>query len=186
MRPDRATNAEYWEFDKLVAILLRQFRRLLAEKDIDLTEADIRQMGEQVANRAPLDPRTPAITEALSELVQESVGALAQWNLTFAESLATSMTDMSNWQTTADFLEVANEKINAEVRISAGVSLMVALGDYRYAAVLLQAIDHDLKTEGRLDVDAVIAKRALLFAAGLSTDADDWRGKLQAWLELHS
>lgn len=183
MLPDRASNAESWDFDKLVTILLRQFKRLLADKGIELTEAEMRQLGEQAANHDLSDTRIAVINAALSQLIEESLNVLAQWELSYAQSLTTTMADLTNWETTADFLAIANEKVNAEVRISAGASLMVALGDARHARFLIEAIDHDLNAESRLDVDAMIGKRALLFAAGVDHDADDWRGQMARWVD---
>lgn len=184
MIPERARSPENWDFDRLVTILLRQFRRLLAERGVELSEVDMRAIGEDTAARSPLDEKLhPALIAALADIVAESETVLAQWDLTYAQALATSMTDMAGWQTTADFLELANEKINAEVRISAGTSLMVILGDARYAHYLLQTIDHDLLTNGRLDADATIAKRALLFAAGVDPDDPEWLDKIRNWIE---
>lgn len=182
MIPDRASNAAGWDFDKLVTILLRQFKRLFQEKGVELSDKDMQQIGRQVAQRAPLDERVPAIRQALAELIEESVQVLAGWKLTFAQALDTTMTDIQGWETTADFLQIANEKINAEVRISAGATLLVALGDPRYAGYLIQAIEHDLAAyDGHLDVDATLARRALLFAARIDPDAADWLAQARAW-----
>ncbi|MDX1991685.1 MAG: hypothetical protein SF029_04825 [bacterium] len=186
--PDRASNAEKWDFDKLVTILLRQFKRLLAERGVKLTDAETQQIGESVAQRAVAQridagEQIPAIRAAMVEIVAESVQVLGQWNLTFAQSLATPMTEMPGWETTADFLELANEKVNAEVRVSAGSSLLVALGDVRYAHFLVEAIEHDLEALGQLDVDAIIGRRALLFASGIDGDAPDWVEQVRAWVE---
>lgn len=184
MIPDRASNVEQWEFDKLVTILLRQFKGLLAQHEVELTDAQMRTMGEAVANRTITDSNITSICDALAKIIDESVRKLAEWNLTFAQSLKTEMTDMPGWETTAEFLDVANEKINAEVRISAGVSLMVALGDNRYVHFLIEAIEHDLQTFGKLDVDAVIAKHALIFASRSDPDKPDWLTQVKNWIEL--
>lgn len=182
MIPDRAANAEQWDFDKLVVILLRQFKRLMAERGLDLTDAELQQVGQLAADYALDDPRIPQITAVLNQIVQESIDLLAGWDLSFAQSLRTDMTDLK-WETTADFLEIANEKVNAEIRISAGSALMVALGDYQNAKHLMEAIDYDLSTEGRLDVDAVIAKRALLHAARIELTEPDWLAKGRSWVQ---
>lgn len=182
MIPDRAENASHWEFDTLISILIRQFKRLLADQGVALNEDMIRQIGQDIAQHHPLNEQAIAIRDALPALIQDSVDVLAGWDLTFAQSLKTEMTDMPGWETTADFLDVANEKINAEVRISAGASLLTALGDRRYAGFLLQAIEHDLQTTGRLDVDAVIARRTLLYAAGIAEDDATWLEQARAWV----
>jgi hypothetical protein len=182
MLPDRAGNAEHWEFDTLVLILLRQFKRLLADRDVVLSDTDMKGIGSAAAARSALDSTGLAARAALAEIVAESEEMLAGFGLTFAQSLATTMNDMPGWETTADFLQLANEKINAEVRISAGAALMVCLGDARYAHYLLQAVDHDLSEHNALDVDAVIARRALLFAAEVAADDPDWRDEIRAWV----
>ena len=183
--PDRAGNAEKWEFDKLVTILLRQFKRLLAARGVDLEDKRMQQIGQEVAAHNASADELATINSALYAIIHQSIDVLAKWNLTFVQSLNTQMTDMQNWETTADFLDVANEKINAEVRISAGASLMVALGDYRHTNFLLQAIDYDLNTHGRLDVDAMLAKRVLLFAAQVDISEDDWLAQVKTWAETH-
>lgn len=181
MLPDRASNVEMWDFDKLVTILLRQFKRLLAERGVDLTDAEMQQIGVETANHTSEDEKIPAICAALADVVAESETVLKQWNLTFAQSLATDMNAMPGWTTTADFLEIANDKVNAEVRISAGSALMLALGDTSNVPLLLQAIEYDLKVFRQLDVDAVIARRALLFVSGVEGDALDWLAQVKAY-----
>lgn len=179
MLPDRAGNVQNWEFDKLVTILLRQFKRLLAERGVELSDKDMQEIGVEVAERRTNPARLQPINDALVDIIAESEGVLGAWKLTFAESLKTEMTDMTNWETTAEFLDVANEKINAEVRISAGSSLMLALGDRRNLAHVIQTIRHDLDTHGKLDVDAMLAKRTATFAYQILDDDPDWWQKLQ-------
>jgi hypothetical protein len=181
MIPDPAGNVETWEVHIMVTILLRQFKRLLAEQGVDLTDTRMREIGEEVAARNhPAD--ADRINAALAPLVGESEGVLAELGLTFAQSLATGMNDLSDrWETTADFLDLANEKGNAELRITAGASLMALLGDVRYVQHLLAAIAYDLETSGRLDVDAAIARRALLHSAGIDADDADWLARVREW-----
>lgn len=186
MIPDRAGNVEGWEFDKLVIILLRQFKRPLSDRDITLSNEQVTVIGDDMAQRRQPNADAVAVRAALAEIIAESEAVLAGWDLTFAQSLATEMTDMPGWETTAEFLDVANEKVNAEVRISAGASLMVVLGDAQYAHHLLTAIDYDLRTAGRLDVDAMIARRALLHAADIPLDASDWLAQVRAWVQTVS
>ena len=179
---DPAQNVESWEFDKLVTILLRQFKRLLAEHEVILNDADMRRIGEQVAEREPDKEELTTIAQTLDTIVQESVDVLSQWNLTFEQSLYTDMNDMPGWETTAEFLDIANEKINAETRITAGTSLMVALNAPKHAAYLIQAIEYDLKINRSLDVDAAIAKRCLVFSANVDSNAEDWLSSVKNWV----
>lgn len=170
---NRAENAATWQFEQLLVILLRQFKRLLAERDLPLTEAQI----EALATRQTTDAQ---VIEALAALVEESVGVLQRWNLTYAQSLATQMDDMPGWETTADFLEIANEKGNAELRISSAGALLAGLGDARYADYLWACYQHG--ADDAEDVDAVIARRALLHVAGIAETSVDWADALQQWL----
>lgn len=186
MIPDRANNVKNWEFDKLVLILLRQFKRLLEERGVELTDAQMRKIAQDAADRRTLGEHVAAIRAALNTIITESVGVLTRWKLTFAQSLKTAMTDIPGWHSTADFLQIANEKTNAEMRITAGSALLTVLGDSRHAAYLLDAIDHDLNTHGELDVDAIIAQRALLHAADINPDADDWRTRAGAWVRAQA
>lgn len=183
MRPDRASNIESWGIDALTLILFRQFKRLLTDKGVHLTDSHMQSIGEAVAKHDLSDPHLPAIVSALDALISESIGVLAGYGLSFVQSLATDMTDLSHlWQTTADFLSLANEKGNAEIRISAGSALMTLLGDHRHVHHLLIAIEHDTHTLGTLDVDAMIAKRALLFRACIPPSDPDWLDKVRQWV----
>lgn len=180
MLPDRASNVEHWEFDRLVTILLRQFKRLLADRGVALTDLEMQQIGVAVAGQQPV-PQDAAICDALVSVVKESEGVLAGWNLSFARSLSTDMNQMPGWETTADFLSIANEKVNAEVRISAGSALMLALGDLRGVPFLIQVVEHDYEAFGQLDVDAMIARRALLFVSGVDGSSADWVAQVKDW-----
>jgi len=168
-------------------ILLRQFKRLLAKHDVELTDTQMQQIGQHVAdaNSQPDAALIDPVKLALAAIITESVDLLGDWELTYAQSLAATMDDVGGWETTADFLEIANEKINAEIRISAGAALLTLLGDHRSVQFLLETIDHDLKTAGDLDVDAMMAKRALLHAANINAEDDDWLAKARAWAQTH-
>jgi hypothetical protein len=56
------------------------------------------------------------------------------------------------------------------------------LGDASSARYCLDAVDHDLQTFKQLDVDAIIAQRALLYASRVDPQADDWRDQVAAWV----
>lgn len=177
---NRAANAALWEFHELLVILLRQFKRLLYEKGVELTDAQIQAMAQQAAQRQPVADLVLTVQSAMVEIIEESVGVLRQWDLSYGQSLGTTMDDLPGWETTADFLELANEKGNAELRISAGASLLAGLGDARYAPYLLQTCQHGRHDPE--DVDAVIAKRALSFVANIPEDAPDWQPQIDEWM----
>jgi|GEM_PF-385558 len=184
MRPDRASNIETWRIDALTLILLRQFKRLLADKGVNLTDGDMQAIADAVENRN-LSPQTAKpLISVLDTLIIESLSVLGGWNLSFAESLATDMTDLNHlWESTADFLMLANEKGNAEIRISAGSALYTLLGDKAHLEELITAIHHDLHVNGTLDVDAMICKRAVLHIAHIPHDDPAWQSKMSAWVE---
>lgn len=178
MIPDRAGNVAGWTIAELTLILLRQFKKLLK---VELTDATMRELADAVEARQPLPEPGEAVRDNLSPLIQESVDLLDGWDLTFAQALQADMNTLDHlWTTTADFLDLANHKGNAEIRISAGSSLHTLLGGEAYITYLLQAVEHDLKTQGTLDVDAMIARRALLYAANIADDADDWLQQVRA------
>ncbi len=150
--------------DDVLALLLKQFKRLLAAKGVSLTDADIETIVGQVAARNPQDGRIPAIRAALVALVEESEAVLARWNLTFPQALDTNMDAIPGWESTAEFLDIANEKSNAEIRIAAGAALLAAFGDLRYRPYLTHL------AAGDYDVDAIFARRVLAFKDEGETD----------------
>jgi hypothetical protein len=177
---NRAANVTSWEFRELLVILLRQFKRLLADQGVELTDAQIQELAQNAAQRQSLSELAHAVREGMIQIVEASLSILGGWNLTYAQSLKTTMNDLPGWETTADFLELANEKGNAELRISAGASLLAGLGDPRYAPLLLQTYQHG--ADDPEDVDAVIARRALSFAAGIAESTPDWLAQIRQWL----
>jgi hypothetical protein len=153
--PDPITTYQNAPLNELLAIMLRQFRRPLVGRGVELSDAEAETLAERIVAREPLDDKAGAIRAALVELVTESETLLAGWQLTFEQALDTEMVDIPGWESTAEFLEIANEKANAELRISTGSILLVALGDERYVARLRFLAGR----EG--DLDGVIARRVL-------------------------
>ncbi len=160
MLPNRRSAFEDAPFAELLAILLRQIRRPLASQGVTLSDADADALAPAITAHADPDVAHEAIHAALVALVAESEQVLAQWHLTFEQSLDAQMNDIPGWELTAEFLDVANQKANAELRISTGAALLVALGDLRYVPLLQLLVD-------RGDVpDGVIARRVLAFVVG--------------------
>lgn len=180
--PNPAYQLLHAPFADIIKILLPQFRRLLEQRDIQLTQADIETLSNSITEKTiPADYEV--LKEAFRDIVQESIAELQnRFNLNFAESLHASMKQLVDWEktTTANFLEVANHKNNAELRISAGSSLLVAWGDLQYADYLLTVIEADGNAD---DVDAVIAKRVLAHVSDISLDQKDWLQAIHNWLE---
>jgi hypothetical protein len=175
MRPDPILAYQSAPLGDLLAILLRQYRRPLATHGVHLTDAQAEALAHDIAARAPVE--ATALRAALTALVEESVQVLARWNLTFAQSLDAEMIDIPGWESTAEFLDIANEKANAELRISTGAALLTALGDIRHAPVLLALVER-----GEHDLDAVIARRVLLFVSAIDGDDPAWLDKLRVWV----
>jgi len=159
MLPQRSAAYETAPLTELLAVLLRQFKRPLKSRGVDLADADAEQVALAITTRAPLNPSALALRAALLALVAESEGVLARWQLTFEQALDTPMDAIPDWENTAEFLEVANIKSNAELRISTGSLLLVALGDpSRLAHVRFLATRPT-------DLDSVLAQRILAFTA---------------------
>lgn len=179
MRPDRGHFGSSAPFAELLTILLRQFRRPLAAQGVELTDAEYVALGERIARRAAPDTHSQAVLAALVVAVAESESLLRDhWNLTFAQSLETGMDQIPGWETTAEFLDIANEKSNAELRISTGAALVTALGDLRYADHLVYLAGHSDVDE----VDAAVAQRVLQFVSGVDDSAPDWLDQVKSWL----
>ena len=101
----------------------------------------------------------PAFIDALKALVDENCSLLRRrWRLDFAKSLAADVTALEAWESTADLLQLANDKAEIEKRIVVGAALLVTCGVDEYAVILHDVIAHDA---GALDVDAVVAIRVL-------------------------
>lgn len=166
-------------FSDLMRVLLSQFKRLLADNGVMLTADETLEVAQAIANRTS-HPKLPVIREVMNTLVKDSLDLLEnRWGLTFLKSLYAEMDDIDNWDTTAEFLEIANEKSNAELRISAGASLLVAVGDLSFVPYLINVIHYD---RGAMDVDAVFAKRALLHISHRNGTSTDWFEQVEIWL----
>lgn len=179
---NRAQNVWSWTIEELALILLRQFKRLIAERGVDWTDAELKALAARAAQRAVSEGDAP-VAEALRKTVAESEALLESWGLTFEQSVATGMEEMPGWDTTADFLSLANDKINAELRISAGSALLALLADFYYAHHALTAVKHGIRDSD--DVDAVIALRALAFAAEIEESENDRISRLEHWIAAH-
>ncbi|HEX2619047.1 MAG TPA: hypothetical protein VHL11_02840, partial [Phototrophicaceae bacterium] len=174
---NRAQNVARWRYDELFLILLRQFKRLLADQGIDLTDLQLHELADLMAQKQLSGEIAQPVKLALISIIETSLAVLDGMKLTYPQALATEMDDLPGWETTADFLELANEKGNAELRISAGASLLTALDDARYTDLLFACYQHGANDPE--DVDALIAKRALMFAAEVVETAKDWLSQIE-------
>lgn len=178
VRPDRAHLAQTAPLEDLLSLLLRQYKRPLETQGVSLSNADAQTLANDILQQNPPSAQAEAVRTALAALVEESLGVLASWNLTFEQSLETDMDAMPGWETTAEFLEVANEKSNAEIRIAAGATLLAALGDLCLSNAVYYLATHDSE-----DVDSVIARRVLLFCSNVDPAAPDWPAQVRDWLD---
>ncbi len=143
----------------LIRILLKQFKRLLNQRGVDYTTDEAKGLARAIAEGDAPPEKVVSIRAAMNDIVAESETLLQErWNLSFGQSLDTGMNDIPGWESTAEFLEIANEKSNAELRIAAGAALLVMLGDRSHVETLHTVIEHDA---GANDADAVFARRAL-------------------------
>lgn len=159
MLPQRSAAYETAPLEELLSVLLRQFKRPLKSRGVTLTDAEADQLAQVITARQPLTAQAVAVRDALLGLVAESESVLAQWDLTFEQALDTEMNAIPGWESTADFLELANIKSNAELRISTGSILLLALGD-------TSRVEHLRFLATRpADLDTVLARRILDFTA---------------------
>jgi hypothetical protein len=155
----RAAAYDNAPLEDLLTVLLRQWKRPLGAHNITLTDAEAAALALSIVQHED-NPAFQPLRMALIALVSQSKAVLAAWGLTFAESLETEMTAIPGWETTADFLTLAEQKANAELRISTGAALLVALGASFYIGDLHAVVAHAEKTGG-IDLDSAIARRVL-------------------------
>lgn len=174
---DRAHTFAVAPLEELLSVLLRQLKRPLGTQGFKLTDSDAHRLGQERVQGQVSDP-TPELVAALAGLVRESQAVLAGWGLTFQKSLDADLSTIGGWQTTAEFLEIANEKSNAELRITLASALgLVFGGDKLYVPDLLFLAGGDYGDE------SVIARRVLTFAAGVEASALNWLAQVRAWAE---
>lgn len=161
MIPDRLNAYRNAPLGELLAVLLRQLRRPLAAHGIDLTDADCDEIGLQIAERRDMGERGKLLRTALNGVIDESAAVLAAWGLSFEQSMKTGVDALPGWETTADFLEIATEKTNAELRISTGAALLTAAGDLKYIGLLEFLASGEAGEDS--DVETIIAQRILDF-----------------------
>ncbi|MFN8371642.1 MAG: hypothetical protein U0694_02020 [Anaerolineae bacterium] len=157
MPAENARTFENAPLEELFSVLLRQFKRPLKDQGFNLSDKDGDALAQGIVSHQP-DSRAQAVLEALTRVVTESENVLSHWGLTFEKSLDVNMDNLPGWQSTAEFLELATEKSNAELRIAAGAALVLVLGDKRYKSYL------QYLAKGNYGDETIIAKRALAFA----------------------
>lgn len=164
----------------VLAVLLRQFRRPLQNIGFDLSFDLIGETAAQIAERTPPSEQSVALRDGLVRVVEESEAWFSAHHLTFTRSLQTDMGDMPGWETTAEFLDLANAKSNAELRVAGASALVLALGDVRYADHLLFLVAHPEVD----DVNALMAQRILAFVSATEgqVNTEKWLPAVKAWI----
>ncbi len=174
---DRASAFASAPLADLFSILLRQLKRPMAAHGLTLTDADANRIAAALAQREAF-PESVALSTSLAALAEESAIVLRGMGLaSYEQSLDTQMNAISGWQSTAEFLDIANEKTNAELRISLSGALLLAQGDRRWGTALLHV------AAGDYDDETAIACRALAFAAGIAPDSPDFLPQITSWLK---
>ena len=107
---DRAHTFSGAPLDDLLSVLLRQLKRPLGTQGFKLTDSEAHRLAHERAQGHTPD-RSAQLVAALQGTVQESQAVLAQWGLTFQTALTADLSTLGGWQTTAEFLDIANEKV---------------------------------------------------------------------------
>lgn len=174
--PDRAQTFDGAPIGDLISVLLRQLKRPLASHGFSLSDAQAEALAQARVAGQP-DGRIPALLAALEAVIAESVAVLGQLGFGFQDSLDADMNQIGGWDSTAEFLEIANEKSNAELRITLASAVALAFGgDRRYGVDLLYLARGDYGDE------TVIARRLLSFASGIEASGPDWVARIAAWI----
>jgi hypothetical protein len=173
--PDHAQSFLNAPIDELLSVLLRQLKRPLGIHGTNLNDAAANRLAAaRAAGESP--PETAQLLTSLHSVVAESRQVLAGYGFSFQESLTKEMSEVGGWETTAEFLEIANEKTNAELRITLGLALAVV-----YGASVDEAADLLFLARGDFGDETIIARRALCFVAGVDPYASEWLPQIEAW-----
>jgi len=165
---------------EIIFILLQHFHDALVEAGLSPGAGEARELAEAIA-AGQRHIKTEAVLRTIADMVDAYLAGLqSRWQINFAASLGADMAAIGPWRTTAEFLELANDKAEAETGIALGSALLVAAGRREYAPFLLDVLDNDA---GAFDIDATIARRILLHVSGVDGSRADWRAQLQRWLD---
>ncbi|MCY3778978.1 MAG: hypothetical protein OXG78_01595 [Chloroflexi bacterium] len=151
-------------FDALLLMLLDYFRPALEWQAVSLSADEARGIAAALAEGRRCRSASPLVA-AVAEMVETQLRLLRdRWGLDLAGALRADMSDIGPWTTTAEYIEVANIKTEAETQIVLGAALLAAAGRREYADYLIDAVEC---ADGDSDVDAAIARRVLLELRGI-------------------
>ncbi len=165
---------------EVILILLQHFRASLAEAGLRLGHDEARELAGTIA-LGQRHVKSDSVTQHIADRVDGHLAKLqSRWQIDFAASLRADMAAIGPWRTTAEFLELANDKAEAETSIVLGSALLAAAGRRDYAPYLLDALEFDA---GALDIDGAIARRILLHISGVDGARADWLAQVRHWLD---
>ncbi len=164
---------------EIILVLLQYFHAPLAENDLTLGAEEARELAQALSSgRRRL--RADALTQTIANLVDDCLTTLrVRWRMDFPTALRAELSDIGPWQSTAEFLELANDKAEAETQIALGAALLVATGRSEYTPYLINVIDHDA---GASDLEATVARRVLLHVSGIDGAQGDWLAQVKRWI----
>ncbi len=173
---DRLAKAPLQE---ILHLLLRQLDGALTRRDPSLGARPSRDLIAALeAGQTPASVN--ALAAVLIRIVEDNLKILHdRLSADFAGSLAADIAQLTGWESTADFLAIADEKAQAEQEIAIASALLLACGRIEYASYLIEVIEDDA---GALDVDAVIARRMLLHVGAIDDADADAPSQARAWL----
>ena len=179
--PDRpAEGLSRAPLGEIIWMLLQHFRAELADAGSALGADEARELAGALA-AGQSHAKADAMTQTVADLVDGQLSILdSRWEIDFATCLRADMASIGAWRTTAEFLELANDKAEAETSIALGSALLVAAGRSEYASYLLDVLDYDA---GAFDIDGAIARRILLRVSGVDGARPDWLARLRSWLD---
>jgi hypothetical protein len=144
--------------DELISILFQQFKKPFVEHNIDTSPEVLQRITEAAADHQSL-PETDGMRALLHKIIHESEDTLHNdFGFSFASSLGKTMNDVTGWVSTAEFIDKANIKSTAELRISTASLLLAFMGDASFTHHIRAILADDAEAE---DVDGVLAMRAL-------------------------
>ncbi|MCY4021416.1 MAG: hypothetical protein OXG39_18560 [Chloroflexi bacterium] len=183
MSSDKLDRLAKAPLQEILHLLFRQLDGALRQRDPSLDTSAWRDL--IAALEAGETPESVTrLAAVLIALVEDKLKTLRdRFSVDFAGSLAADITQMTDWESTAEFLSIAEEKAQAEQEIVIASALLVACGRSEYASYLIEVIEDDA---GALDVDAVIARRLLLHAGAIDATNADAPSQARAWLENRS
>lgn len=174
--PSRAQTFASAPMQDILYVVLRQLRRPLASKNVEISDAEAQSLAS--ARMAGESLARPELIAGLIAVVEESEKVLAALGLTYSQSLDTDMTTLGGWETTADFIDLAERKSNAELRITLAAAMALAYRhERRYLPYLLHTAAGDYGDESS------IAFRCVCFAAGVEPTQADALEKSEARLQ---